>query len=237
MISRTLRGRLAAGAALTLVVGAVGGLGASPASAVGRLPDAQAAPVVKIAPPPPLTTTTNPARFSWQNATIDLPWRAARLPNGSTCPGGRLKFKQLPEPTTQYGTVVRGGYRYYIRPLGTADVNRDGKKDDLVGITCEKGSTDVGAEFYYVYTFKPVSVVRHAVRYRPFVLDYVTSSDSAANAKWSALSRSPRTGAVDVVQVVRGLPKPVARTFSWTRFGLVPNRKLPLYPQADVAPR
>lgn len=213
--------------AFTLALGAVGGLAAAPASA---------APAAKQAPPP-LTTTTNPARYVWQSATVDLPFRAARLPNGSTCPGGRLTFKQLPEPSGQYGTVVRGSYRYYLRLRGTADVNRDGKKDYLVGITCQKGQSDVGAEWDYVYTFKPVSVVRHVVRYRPFVLDYVTSSDFAANAKWSVLSIKARTGAVDVQQFVRGLRTPVNRTFKWTRSGLVPNRKLPLYPQADVAPR
>jgi len=231
MIRTPLRRRFVAAAALTLALGSV----------VAAAPPAAAAPTDPPAPtekasPPPLTSSGRPTSFPWTRATIDLPWTAARLPDGGRCPGGRITFR--PQEASDYGIARRGPFTYYVRVINTADVDRDGRPDQLVDFLCQKGQGDNGYHWYFVYSFKKYKPYRHTTRYRPVVLDYVTSSDWRANGKWSVRTIEARRGAVDVRQWVRRGPTAgVARTFRWTRHGLVPNRPLPRHPEADRAPR
>ncbi|MFI5952183.1 hypothetical protein [Cryptosporangium sp. NPDC051539] len=223
-----LRTRLAAAALVATALGAV----AAPAADAAR-------PSTPAAAQPPLSSSSRPTNFDWTKATIDLPWTAARLPDGSHCGGGRLTFAPVAEGESDWGTATRGRYTYLVRGLEFADVNRDGPKDQLVQFICQKTGTDVGFVYYFVYSFRGKHVYRTHYTFRPVVRDFVTSADFAANAKWVVLDIHPRTGAVDVTQYVRGKrPVTVDRTFRWTaRHGLIAGRPLPYHPEADRAPR
>ena len=74
---------------------------------------------------------------------------------------------------------------------------------------------------------------------KPVVRDYLTSTELAANARWTVFSATARPGAVDVTQQVRtpeGTFLLVDRTFRWTRQGFVADRPLPFFPEADAQP-
>ncbi|TQS44087.1 hypothetical protein [Cryptosporangium phraense] len=221
MALRTLRARLAV---VLVVVAASLGAVAAPAAA---------------SPQPPLSSSSRPTNFHWNSATLDVPWTAARLPDGSRCGGGRLTFAPIGLDDTSWGSATRGRFTYEVRGLGFADVNRDGSVDQLVEFACSKTGTDVGFNYYYVYSFTGKHLYRTHYSFRPFVRDYVTSADFAASAKWAVLDIRVRTGAVDVTQWVRGKRGvTVHRTFRWhPRRGLIANRPLPFHPEADVAPR
>ncbi|MFG1922685.1 hypothetical protein [Cryptosporangium sp. NPDC048952] len=237
MTLRTLRRRLATAAAFTMVAAAVGGL-AAPASASQAKPEA---PAGTSAPQPPLTTSRTIAKFDWKNATLDTPWSNARLRDGLRCPSGRVTFRDVAPGESDYGQVQRGRATLLVRKVDTADVNRDGQPDVLVHFLCQRTNKDVGYSWYYVYSFTKVRGGYHGkvTGYRPQVLDYVTSSDFASNGRWSIQTIDARYGGVDVRQWVRAKRSiTVDRTFRWNnRHGLIPNRPLPIHPEADRAPR
>ena len=236
MTLRTLRGRLAAAAAFTMVAAAVGGM-AAPAAAQPAKPEA---PAGTAAPKPPLSTSRTPASFDWKNATLDTPWHFARLRDGTRCPSGRVTFKDVAPGESDYGSVRQGRATLLVRKVDTADVNRDGRPDTLVHFLCQRTNKDVGFSYYYVYSFTKVRGYHGSFRgYRPEVLDFVTSSDFASNGQWSIQTIDARYGAVDVSQWVRARRSiTVDRTFRWSnRRGLVANRPLPIHPEADRAPR
>ncbi|WP_344650653.1 hypothetical protein [Cryptosporangium japonicum] len=232
MTLRTLRGRLATAAAFAMVAAAVGGI-AAPASAAAAAPQAPSSP-------PPLTTSRTIDAFDWKNATLDTPWTRARLRDGLRCPSGRVTFREVAPDESDYGQVIRGRATLLVRKVDTADVNRDGRPDVLVHFLCQRTNKDVGYSWYYVYTFTKVRGYHGSFKgYRPQVLDFVTSSDFASNGRWNITAIDARRGGVDVEQWVRARRSfTVDRTFRWTeRWGLVPNRPLPIHPEADRAPR
>jgi hypothetical protein len=165
--------------------------------------------------------------FDWRNATINLPWTAAPLPDGGTCPGGRVHFTDLGEATPTVGKGTRNGFIYYVDVIGTADVTGDRKPDTVIRFVCNDGPSDNQMGWYYLYT------VRHG---RPVLLDFITSSDERANSNYSVLSTSARSGAVDVTEFVRGNAELVSRTFGWNSGHLTADQPLPIYPEADTAP-
>jgi hypothetical protein len=165
--------------------------------------------------------------FDWRNATINLPWTTASLPDGAACPGGRVRFTDLGEATPDQGQATRDGFTYYVQVLATADVSGDGQPDTVIRFTCNDGPSDNQMGWYYLYT------ARHN---KPVLLDFITSSDERANPDYAVLSISARIGAVDVTQFVLGYPELVSRTFAWSGGHLTADRPLPLYPEADTAP-
>jgi hypothetical protein len=233
MTTRTLRSRLAAAAAFVVVAAATSGAAISAPAAAAPTPD-PGAPAQQS-----LTASRTPEKFDWTKATLDVPWTAARLPDGSRCPGGRMSFRPVAPGESDYGIAKRGRYTIYVRKIDTADVTRDGRPDQLIHFMCQKGSTDIGYSWYYVYSFKKVRGYHGSATHRPYVRDYVTSADFAANAKWVVLGIDARYGAVDVKQWVDGARRnPVSRVFRWSdRRGLVASRPLPVHPEADRAPR
>jgi hypothetical protein len=165
--------------------------------------------------------------FDWRNATINLPWTAAPLPDGRACPGGRIQFTDLGDATPDQGAAMRRGFTYYVHVLGTADVTGDGKPDTVIRFACNDGPSDNQMGWYYLYT------MRHK---RPVLLDFITSSDEQANSNYAVLSTSARLSAVDVTHFVRGYAELVSRTFVWNSDHLTADRPLPIYPEADTAP-
>ena len=231
MTSRKLRSRLAAAAAFAVVAAATGGAAISAPAAAAETP------------PPPgqrsLTIASSPEKFDWRKATLDVPWTAPRLPDGSRCPGGRLSFQRQTPAESDFGMAERGRHKIYVRKVDTADVTRDGQPDQLVQFNCLTTKTTVGYTWYYVYSFKKVYGYHGKIHYRPYVRDYVTSTEFAANAKWVVQGIDARYGAVDVRQSVKGArTNPIRRAFRWSdRRGLIASRPLPIHPEADRAPR
>ncbi|GAA0247935.1 hypothetical protein [Cryptosporangium japonicum] len=237
MTSRTLRDRLAAAAAFAVVAAATGGAALNAPAAAAETPSTTAS-----APPPgqrSLTIASSPEKFDWRRATVDVPWTSPRLPDGSRCPGGRLSFERQTPPESDFGVAQRGRHRIYVRKVDTADVTRDGQPDQLIQFNCLTSRSTVGYTWYYVVSFTKVSGYRGKVNYRPYVRDFVTSTEFVANAKWVVQGIDARYGAVDVRQSVKGArTNPVRRVFRWSdRRGLIPNRPLPVHPEADRAPR
>lgn len=231
-----LRGRMAAAAAFALVAAILGGV-AQPAAAAQTQPGATTG---HQAPQPPLSTSRTIEKFDWKNATLDTPWQHARLRDGSRCPSGRLTFSDIAAGESDYGAVERGRATLLVRKVDTADVNRDGRPDVLVHFLCQRTNKDVGYSYYYVYGFTKVRGYHGSFRgYRPQVLDFVTSSDFASNGLWHLDQIDARRGGVTVRQGVRAMRWfSVDRTFRWSDDrGLVPNRPLPIHPEADRAPR
>jgi hypothetical protein len=165
--------------------------------------------------------------FDWRNATINLPWTAAALPDGADCPGGRVHFTDLGDASPTVGEGTRQGFTYYVDVLGMADVTGDGKPDTVIRFACKDGPSDNEMAWDYLYT------VRHN---RPVLLDFITSSDERANSNYLVLSTGARLGAVDVTEFVRGYAGLVSRTFGWTGDQLTADQPLPIYPEADTAP-
>ncbi|EXG82384.1 hypothetical protein [Cryptosporangium arvum] len=237
MTSRTIRSRWAAAAAIAVVAAATGGAAISaPAAAAGT-------PTTAASAPPPgqrsLTIASSPEKFDWRKATLDVPWTTPRLPDGSRCPGGRLSFQRQTPAESDFGKVQLGRHSIYVRKVDTADVTRDGQPDQLIQFNCLTTKTTVGYTWYYVYSFKKVYGYHGKINYRPYVRDYVTSTEFKANAKWVVQGIDARSGAVDVRQSVKGArSNPIRRVFRWSdRRGLIASRPLPVHPEADRAPR
>ena len=152
-----------------------------------------------------------------------------------------MTFTALAPGESDYGSVRQRRATLLVRKVDTADVNRDGQPDTLVHFLCQRTNKDVGYSYYYVYSHRKVRGHHGSFKgYRPVVLDYVTSSDFAANALWNVRKIDARYGAVDVQQSVRAKRWiTVNRTFRWSnhRGGLVTSRPLPIYPEADPGPR
>ncbi|SHN48135.1 hypothetical protein [Cryptosporangium aurantiacum] len=211
--------RVAVAFALAVAGGlGLGGLGLMSPAAAASAPASSGAP------------TAQRITFDWRSATVKLPWRSAKLSDGSRCPGGWVTFKPLPPPTESTGVARRGPFTYSVSVRDTADVTRDGRPDQVIHLTCQRGLA--GNSLDYLYSYRQVRGHQ-----RPVLRDFVTSSDFDVNADWLILSLDARFGSIAVQQFVRGLDAPVDRVFRWTRRGLIPNRPLPLFPQADVAPR
>lgn len=166
--------------------------------------------------------------FDWVNAKLTLPWSAAALQDGTSCPGGRLKFiGQGPaSPTT--GLVHRDGLTYYLQTVTAADVTGDRRVDTVIRLTCTDDQNDEnGMSWLYLYTVK---------QNKPVLLDFITTSDAQVNALYLVLTVEARLGAIDVTEFVRTLPDLIPRTFTWHCHRLTADRALPLYPEADLAP-
>jgi hypothetical protein len=189
-------------------------------------------PAGVLAAAPARAATERPV--NWFDVTLRVPWKAARLPDGTVCPGGRIDFE--PSGDGAHGLAVRNGFLYTVRPVSEADVTGDGRIDTVVALACARAADEPGSflepgqEWLFLYT------VRHG---KPVVRDYLTSTELAANARWTVFSATARPGAVDVTQQVRtpeGTFLLVDRTFRWTRQGFVADRPLPFFPEADAQP-
>jgi hypothetical protein len=183
------------------------------------------------------TSRAAPAPFDWTTAAMRLPWTAARLaPHGPICPGGHVRFRPVGDDV--HGIVIRARTTLGIRAVSRADVNRDGRIDTVIALTCgpngpEPGSfTSPAMEWFYVYTTR---------RNRPIQLGYITSSQSEANPQWFVTDTMARRGAIAVTTRVIPPKSPyltVGRTFRWSprAHRYLPDRRLPYYPQADRRP-
>src|SRR5690349_20038598 len=76
------------------------------------------AAVAAVGDQPPLSSTRTPSTLAWGAAVIDLPWTAAALPDGATCPGGRIAFTAN-GGNPQAGTATVGDRRYTITLVQT----------------------------------------------------------------------------------------------------------------------
>ena len=168
------------------------------------------------------------ATVDWVNAKLTLPWTAARLQDGTSCPSGRLQFVGLGPASPTTGSAGRDGLTYYLQVVATADVTGDGRADTVIRLTCADDQNDENRmSWLYLYTVK---------RNKPVLLDFITASDAQVNAEYGVLTVQARPGAIDVTEFVRTLPDLIPRTFSWDCHRLTVDQPLPLHPEADIAP-
>jgi hypothetical protein len=165
--------------------------------------------------------------FDWVNARITLPWTTAPLPDGTLCPGARLKFTGIGESTPSVGLATKGNFSYVLQVLPSGDVTGDGKTDTVIRLACTDAQLENGMSWVYLYTTK---------HNKPVLLDFITASDDRANVDFLVYEVVLRLGEIDVTQGVRGLSEFVVRTFSWDGSQLTADRPLPLFPEADIAP-
>jgi hypothetical protein len=177
------------------------------------------------------------ATFDWSTATMTVPFKGASTtiqPNDRSCPRATVTFTHVRE---NEGAVQTGGCEYWIKRIGTADLDGDGTTDALLRITATvmgTGDLTTGASWYFGYT------VRGG---KPALLGFVTAAnldnrDDTAQPDVTATVAQAAAGRATVTQVFRSTGKPnqtLTRTFTWNGSGFSPGQAPP-HPKADSRP-
>ncbi|MFI5957874.1 hypothetical protein [Cryptosporangium sp. NPDC051539] len=166
-----------------------------------------------------------------------VPWSTVTLPDGTACPGGHIEEMTGPKDG-EWGAAVHDGLFYQVNEGAIADVTGDGYPDQLVRYSCTVLNTNIGFHFFYLYSFYKTP---YGPELRPIHRRFITSSyaDETGAGKWTTAFVSVTDGAVDVGHTLDTQPGVlVRRTFTPTEtpIGMVADRPLPDYPQADTAP-
>jgi hypothetical protein len=175
--------------------------------------------------------------YDWSTATLTIPFQrasAAIEPNNRSCPRVTVTFSHVHE---NEGTVQSGPCEYWLKRIGTSDLNGDGTTDALVrisAIVAGTGDLTTGASWYFGYTIRDG---------KPALLGFVTAANldnRDDNAPEDVTATTAKAGAakVTVAQVFRSTGKPnqtLTRTFTWTGSGFAPSQTAP-NPRADSQP-
>ncbi|WP_344647034.1 hypothetical protein [Cryptosporangium japonicum] len=194
------------------------------AAVVGAL--AALTPSAAVGDQPPPSDTSTPSTFAWGAAVIDLPWTAAALPDGATCPGGRIAFTAN-GGNPQSGAATAGDHRYTITLVETVDVSADDAREAIVKLGCYDDAKGVSSEFYYLYYWHDD---------RPEVRDYITATRNFAGGRHLVKLVDGQLGSISLKQTDSTEPRTYSRTFTWTADGLVPDAPFAPFPAIDTAP-
>ncbi|WP_157018337.1 hypothetical protein [Cryptosporangium arvum] len=176
---------------------------------------------------------TNNTKIDFGRRNV-VPWENITLPDGTTCPGGVVTLEGPVGGTWGKGQWNRLEYTTVEGDI--ADVTGDGFPDQVVRYGCTVAGTDTGFHYYYLYSFykAPYGPGLSAIRET-----FITSSSASEtnSGQWNVTHVTPVAGAIKVGQTVDTNPGQVEeRVFRPSPTGLVPDRPLPTYPQADTEP-
>lgn len=174
--------------------------------------------------------------YDWGSEPLALPFKAAQVPlrprsdgrPDKSCPKATVDFEDggMFYRTGEYTSP--DGIVYALRAANFGDVNRDGRSDVVVTLTCgdRDNMIETQSSWAYLYTVK---------NGKPVPLSYLTTTtwlDGYTDIHDVKLSR----GKVELGQYAGTSDTSVDRSFRWTRKGLKAAQPLPGFPNVDVAP-